>query len=101
MTTRAELLALRRRHLLAEIDAQRTDLALQALPLAHTLHAFETGGRILERVRRHPEWIAAAALGLIAIRPRRLSALLRAAGDGLRAWRRFGPVLQGLMAPRS
>jgi hypothetical protein len=96
MTTRAELLALRRLHLLAECDAQRVDLLLQARPFGHALTSLETGVRIVDRVRRHPGWIAAAALGLMAIRPRRLSALLRAGSSGLRGWRALAPLLQNL-----
>jgi hypothetical protein len=98
MTTRAELLAQRRRHLIAESAAQRAHLAEQAQPLASALSSLETATRIFERVRRHPEWLAGAAIGLIAIRPRRLSALLRLGTNGLRTWHQLSPALQSFIA---
>ena len=98
MRARAELLAQRRRHLIAESAAQRAHLAYQAQPLAHTLGSLEIGIRILERIRRHPEWLVGAAIGLIAIRPRRLSALLQLGTSGLRTWRQLAPALQGFIA---
>ncbi len=98
MKTRADLLAQRRRHLIAESVAQRAHLAQQAQPLAHTLDSLETATRIFTRIRQHPEWLVGAALGLIAIRPRRLSALLQLGTSGLRTWRQLAPALQGFIA---
>lgn len=98
MKTRAELLAQRRRHLIAESAAQRAHLARQAQPLAHTLGSLETGIHIFERIQQHPEWLVGAAIGLIAIRPRRLSALLQLGTSGLRTWRQLAPALQGFIA---
>ncbi len=96
MKTRAELLASRRQRLIAECLMQRADLAQQMQPLGHTLQAMGTGLRILDRVRRHPGWIAAVALGLMIIRPSRLSSLLRLGSTGLRTWRLIAPSLQML-----
>lgn len=98
MKTRAELLAQRRRHLIAESVAQRAHLVQQAQPLASTLSSLETATRIFERVRRHPEWLVGAAIGLIAIRPRRLSTLLQLGTNGLRTWRQLAPALQDFIA---
>jgi hypothetical protein len=98
--TRAEQAALRRRQLMAEIAIQRIDLATQLHPLAHTLESARIGLRIAGRLRRHPEWIAAGALGLMLITPRRLSALLRAGTSGLRTWRVVGPQLRALLDRR-
>jgi hypothetical protein len=98
MKARAELLAQRRRRLIDESAAQRAYLARQAQPLTHTLGSLETGIRIFERIRQHPEWLAAATIGLIAIRPHRLSALLQWGTSGLRTWRRLAPALQGFIA---
>lgn len=100
LRTRAELAALRRRQLMAEIAIQRIDLAAQLQPLAHTLESAHIGLRIAGRLRRHPEWIAAGALGLMLITPRRLAALLRGATSGLRMWRVLAPQLQALLVRR-
>jgi hypothetical protein len=97
MNTRAEMLAQRRQYLIAECHAQRAELALQAQPLAHTLEIVETGVRIVDRIRQHPGWLLGAAIGLLAIRPRRLSALLQLGTNGLRTWRQFAPALQSFI----
>ncbi|WP_292931304.1 YqjK family protein [Noviherbaspirillum sp.] len=97
MRTRAELLAARRQRLIAECVMQRADLALQIEPLTHTMNSVEVGLRIVDRVRQHPGWIAAAVVGLMAIRPRRLSSFLRLGSAGLRTWRMLRPSLQLLL----
>lgn len=94
MKTHAKMLAVRRQMLIAECNLQRADLALQVRPLAYTLSSVNIGMRILGRVRQHPEWIAAATLGLFALRPRRLSAFFRFGSNGLRIWRHVQPLLQ-------
>ncbi len=76
---------------------QRADLALQIEPLTHTMNSVEVGLRIVDRVRQHPGWIAAAVVGLMAIRPRRLSSFLRLGSAGLRTWRMLRPSLQLLL----
>lgn len=97
MKTHAELLALKRQMLQAECALQREDLVQQALPLAYTVHSAETGAKILGRVAKHPGWIAAVAAGLVIIRPKRLSAMLRMGTKGIRTWRQLAPVVQKLM----
>lgn len=99
MKTRAEFLAWKRQRLVAECIGQRSDLALQLQPLVHTLDSIETGVRIADRVRRHPEWIAGIAVGLVVITPRRLSSMFRSGTTLLRTWRSVAPALQMLMRP--
>lgn len=76
---------------------QRAELARQLNPLVHTSASISTGLRILDRLRRHPEWIAAGAAGLMLLKPRRLSAMLRFASHCLRTWRSLAPHLQMLL----
>lgn len=94
MKTRAEMLALRRQMLLAECDMQRHELALEMRPLVLGAESLQVGLRIVGKTRRHPEWIALAALGLAMIKPRRLSSLMRLGSAGMRMWRQVKPLLQ-------
>ena len=94
MKTRAELLALRREMLLAECDMQRHELAMEMRPLVLGAESLQVGLRIVGKTRRHPEWIALAALGLAMIKPRRLSSLMRLGSAGMRMWRQVKPLLQ-------
>jgi len=96
--TRAELLAWKRRQLLAESAAQRIELARQLRPVAYRLESVDSGLRIVAKVRRHPEWIAGAALAVALIRPRRLSSLFRSGVSALRMWRSLEPTLRALLA---
>lgn len=101
MNSRVDMLASRRQRLIAECGMQRADLTCQLQPLAHTLDAVHTGLRIIKRVRRHPEWIAAAALGLTMLMPRRLSSFMRMTTLGMRAWRMIAPGVSRLLHPSS
>lgn len=96
MNTRAELLEWKRQQLLAESQAQRAELALQIQSMAHTLESVQIGLRIVDRIRKHPGWIAALTLGLAAITPRRLSSFLRLGTFGLRTWHFVAPALRML-----
>lgn len=100
MNTREELLALRRERLIARSAELRGDLAIQAQSIQHSAISIGVGLRILDRIRRHPEWIIAAGVGLAIIKPRRLSALLRLGASALRSWRTIGPMLQGMLDGR-
>lgn len=100
MTARSEVLARRRRQLIAQSIALRSDLAMQGEYLEHSLCTAQIGLRVLDRIRQHPEWIAGAALGLALIKPRRLSALLQMGTVGLRAWRQVTPLLQHMIGRR-
>jgi hypothetical protein len=98
MNIHARILAKRRQQLLARSLALRADLELQREQVAASLSAAETGLRVLDRLRRHPEWIAGVALGLALIKPRRLSLMMRLGSAGLRTWRQAMPILQNLRA---
>lgn len=100
MNSRAELLEWKRRQLIAESEAQRIELASQMQSWGHTLESARIGLRIIDRLRTHPMWIAALTLGFTAIRPRRLSSLLRLGTSGLRTWRVVGPALRMLTNPK-
>ena len=97
MKTRAELLAWKRRQLLAESGALRTELARQWQPWTFRLESMDTGLRILARMRQHPGWIAGAAAGLLLLTPRRLSSLFRLGTSGLRSWQTAAPVVRMLL----
>lgn len=100
MNQRAEMLAQRREQLLAHSAAQRADLAMQVRSMNHSLGAAEVALRILGRIRRHPEWVVAALLGLAMIKPHRLSALFRFGTQGIRNWRVLAPVVMAVLAKR-
>ena len=97
MRTRAELLAWKRRQLLAESGAQRAELVRQLRPLAYRLESLDTGLRILTRIRQHPGWIAGAAAGILLLTPRRISSLLRLGASGLRSWQSIAPTVRMLL----
>lgn len=108
MKTRAEMLAWRRQLLIAESNVQRAELAMQVQPLVSALTSVQIGLRILDRIRKHPGWIAAVALGVMAIRPQRLSAFMRLGSASLRLLRHAipllqpaGPAPQGVATPRT
>ncbi|GAB3547919.1 hypothetical protein GCM10027343_27710 [Noviherbaspirillum agri] len=97
MNSRADLLEWKRQQLLAECDAQRMELAVQLDSLNYQVETIQTGLRIMDRVRRHPGWIATAVVALFAITPRRLSAAIQSGTSLLRAWRMAAPALRMLM----
>ena len=94
MRSRSELLALKREMLLAECEMQRQQLAIDMQPLALGAESLQVGMRIVGKARRHPEWLAFAALGLAMIKPRRLSSFMRLGASGMRMWRQVRPLLQ-------
>ena len=93
MNTRAEMLALRRQRLIAECELQRGDMAQQVQPLLLTAASLQVGLRIVGKVGKHPGWIAAAAVGLAVIRPRRVSALMRIGTAAMQVWGQVRPLL--------
>ncbi|WP_019139504.1 YqjK family protein [Noviherbaspirillum massiliense] len=100
MNAHARMLAQRRQQLVALSRAQRADLADQIQSLNHSAIAMGIGLRILDRVRRHPEWLLGLAFALAAIKPRRLSSALRLGAEGLRTWRNVMPMLQNALLRR-
>lgn len=98
MKTRAEFLAWKRQHLIAECIAQRSELAMQLQPVVHTMEAVNTGLRIVDRVRQHPGWIAGTAVALLVITPHRISSALRLGTSVVRTWRSMAPTLKLMMA---
>jgi hypothetical protein len=94
MRSRAELLAMRREMLLAECEMQRRQLEIEMRPLVLGAESLQTGMRIVGKARKHPEWLALAALGLAMIKPRRLSSFMRLGTAGMRMWRQVRPFLQ-------
>lgn len=93
MSTRAEMLALKRAMLLEECALQRHQLALDMRPLVLGAESLQVGMRIVGKARRHPEWIALAAVGLAMLKPRRLSSFMRLGTAGMRMWRQVRPLL--------
>jgi hypothetical protein len=100
MNMHARILAKRRQQLLVRSIALRADLELQREQMMASLSAANAGLRVLDRLRKHPEWMAGAAMGLALITPRRLSSFMRLGSAGLRTWRHVMPVLQNLLARR-
>lgn len=94
MKTRADMLAWRRQLLIAESNIQRAELAMQVQPIVYTLASVNIGMRIVRRVSQHPGWLAAIALGVLAIRPQRISSFLRLGTASLRLLRHAAPLLQ-------
>jgi hypothetical protein len=90
---RAERLAARRRRLVAQSQALRTELTLQLKPLSQSLATVDSGMRIFTRIRQHPEWIAGALIALVLLRPSRVARGVRGALLGLRTWRRLAPLV--------
>jgi hypothetical protein len=95
--TRAELLAWKRRQLIAESGIHRAELARQLRPMVYRLESMDTGLRILSRLRQHPGWIAGAVAGVLLLVPRRLSSLFRLGSAGLRSWRAMAPAIRMLL----
>lgn len=101
---RERLLALRERQALlaARAQAEREQLAVHLARAEAALAWLERGRKALEEVRRRPLLLAAAALLVVAWRPRRA---LRLLAGGWSAWRlyrrarrwwdRLAPLVQG------
>lgn len=99
MKTRANMLAWRRQLLIAESNIQRAELAMQVQPIVYTLASVNIGMRIVRRVSQHPGWLATIALGVLAIRPQRISSFLRLGTASLRLLRHAAPLLQSAPPP--
>lgn len=82
----------RKHALILRSRALRARLLQDMSPLAHAAAGAESGARIVARVGRHPEWLAAGLLGVMLLRPGRLAAWARGMTLGLRV-SRFLPLL--------
>ncbi|MFC7517774.1 YqjK family protein [Herbaspirillum sp. GCM10030257] len=98
MNSRLEQAARRRRQLITQCHLQRMQLAAELGSLRPTLHSLQSGWRIVNRVRRHPGWIAVAGLGLALVTPRRIASWMRIGSTGLRTWRSLAPRIQQLLS---
>ena len=88
MNRKLTQLAERREHLVAQAAAQRTALAQHAAPWRAPLALADRGVEALRTVRRHPGWLLAAVLLLVALRPGRAGKLTRVAWVGWQVGRR-------------
>lgn len=86
----------RKHQLVLRSGKLRADLIEESVPLSHSLSATESAVRVLGRLRQHPEWIAAAAIGIFLLRPSRLAAWSRGTTFGVRTWRQLQPLLASL-----
>jgi hypothetical protein len=74
----------RKARLVERIGHQRQRLAEEGRALQPVFSAADKGLALVRTIRSHPEWLAAGAGILLALRPRRTFAWLR---RGLVAWR--------------
>lgn len=95
MQIKAEQLARRRQELIARCEAQRSAMAMHTRSLSHTASALDSALGILGRIRRHPGWIVGLVVAIIAIKPRRLSAIFHGSATALRT---VAPLVQILRA---
>jgi len=93
MTDKAEQLAQRRRHLIAQAASQRTTLARQIEPWRQPLAHLDQGLAALRYLKRHPFLVAGGVALFAALRPGRAGLWLR---RGWLAWR----LVQGLRPRR-
>ncbi|HEY8608772.1 MAG TPA: YqjK family protein [Noviherbaspirillum sp.] len=97
---RAREVMLRRQQLVAQCHLQRARLAAQLEPVGQALTSVQAGLQVAGRLRQHPEWLALAALGVVMLTPRRISAALRGTAQALRTWRTLAPQLQAFLQRR-
>lgn len=98
MLKKAVMLAQRREELLACSTIQRESLALQVQYLMHPLSHVDTGISLIKRIKKSPTLLAGLAIGLIAIKPRRVFAMLRNGAMAWQTWRTIAPAVQGLLS---
>ena len=90
----------RRAHLMARAAVERERISVQ-------LHAWEAPLVLVDKsiaaaryVRRNPQWIVAAVVLLVVLRPRRALSLARNGLIAWRAWRWISQSLRGLAIRR-
>lgn len=88
-------LALRKQRLQIDSAALRSDLSRFAAGLSPLFAATDHVADGVSWLRRHPQILAAAVLGLLLARPRRVLRWTRRAFIGWQAWRRMKGLLVG------
>ena len=83
----------RRAHLIARAAVERERISVQLHAWEAPLALADKGFAAARYVRRNPQWIVAAAMLLVLLRPRRALAWAR---NGLIAWRAWRWILQSL-----
>ncbi len=86
----------RRAQLLARAAVQRERLSVQLQPWETPLALVDKSIAAARYVRRHPQWIVAAVVLLIVLRPRRALSWARNGLIAWRAWRWISQSLRGL-----
>jgi len=86
-------LALRKQRLQIDSAALRSDLSRFAAGLSPLFAATDHVADGVSWLRRHPQILAAAVLGLLLARPRRVLRWTRRAFIGWQAWRRMKGLL--------
>jgi len=85
-----------RAHLLARAAVERERLLVRLQAWEAPLSLVDRAVAAAHYVRRHPQWLVAAALLIAVLRPRRALALAR---NGLIAWRAWRWIAQSLRGP--
>jgi hypothetical protein len=75
--TSAEILARRRQDIIAMIAIERSSLALQGQAWGAEFNKISVLGQMLNRLRKNPLLISALVLGLILIKPHRISGAIK------------------------
>jgi hypothetical protein len=96
MLLESQHLVRRRQQLIDRCAQQREEMIIHSHSLSHSMSALDTVMGYLQRIKQHPGWIIGLIIGVIAIRPTRLSALMQGSAVALRTWRTVAPILQNL-----
>jgi len=90
----------KRARLLARAAVERERVAVQMRAWEAPLAFADKGLRAVRYVRRHPEWILAAAALLVVLRPRRAIAWARRGIAVWRTWRWMSASMRNISAER-
>lgn len=99
---RENLLALRERRavLIAEADAQRSDLVAIVGRVERAAVWYDRAKAIGRKVREHSLWVAAGVALLLAARPRKALKLIATGFSLWRTWHRLSAVLDRFAPPQ-
>lgn len=101
MTSHLKLLEQRRQRLQARCALQRDAMAIHKIRLGRSFTTFDTGMRIVDRLRDNPALLLALVGGLFLLKPRRLLPILQTGLTVSRGWRLVAPFVgKWLGAPR-